>query len=189
MSEHHNANHDNHDENKTSALICEYMRLVRIKAYKAKSLCNRFDIDADDFVSEGFLGLLSAIRTYDEQKGKFEVYANACISNRIKNLMTSGGEMGGRTPTVSSENDSDGEFDITSLPDKRLTEEIVLEKESFREISAKLHEVLSQLEYSAFSFYLDSYSYSAIAEKLGVSVKTIDNALSRAKSKLRKVYG
>ncbi|MCL1866194.1 MAG: sigma-70 family RNA polymerase sigma factor [Oscillospiraceae bacterium] len=178
LSEHHNANHDEHDESKTSALICEYMRLVRIKAYKAKKLCNRFDIDADDFVSEGFLGLLSAIRTYDEQKGKFEVYANACISNRIKNLITSGGENG-----------SDGEFDITSLPDKRLTEEIVLEKESFREISAKLHEVLSQLEYSAFSFYLDSYSYSAIAEKLGVSVKTIDNALSRAKSKLRKVYG
>jgi RNA polymerase sporulation-specific sigma factor len=162
----------------TSSLILKYMKLVKIKARKAQKLSNRADIDVDDFISEGFLGLLSAIRTFDEKKGSFESYANVCISNRIKSAALSGRGFV-----------SDEEFDIFQTADKLLTEEIVLERESAHEISAKLSEILTRLEYAVFSLYLESYSYSSIAAKLSLPIKTVDNALSRARFKLRKVYG
>jgi len=154
------------------------MRLVKIKARKAIKVCRRNDIDVDDLISEGFLGLLSAIRTFDESKGSFDTYANVCISNKIKNVV-----FAGNIPV------SDNDFDITQVADKQLlTEEIIIEKESADEISSQLYRTLSQLEMKVFTLYLDSYSYSAIAQKLSISIKTVDNALSRARSKLRKVY-
>jgi len=164
----------------TSALILKYMKLVKIKAHKAKKLCHRADIDVDDLISEGFLGLLSAIRTFDEQKGSFESYANVCISNKIKNVVFAGS--GVSSVTVD-------ELDLTQAADKYLTDEIVIEKETLREISSKLCEILSDLEYKVFTLYLDSYSYTAISKKLSIPVKTVDNALSRARGKLRKIYG
>jgi RNA polymerase sigma factor (sigma-70 family) len=162
----------------SGTLILRYMKLVKIKAHKVIKLSRRTDIDVDDLISEGFLGLLSAIRTFDKKKGEFESYANVCISNRIKNAAFSGSVI---IP--------DDEFDITRAADKHLTDEIVIEKESESEISSKLSTHLSNLELKVFSLYLDSYSYSAIASKLSVTTKTVDNALSRARVKLRKIYG
>ena len=157
----------------------KYMKLVKIKAHKAIKICRRNDIDVDDLISEGFLGLLSAIRTFDENKGSFESYANVCISNKIKNVIFAGNVLV-----------LDNEFDIAEIADKQLSaEDIVAEKESKSEISSRLHQILSELELKVFTLYLDSYSYGAIAAKLSISIKAVDNALSRARSKLRKVYG
>jgi RNA polymerase sporulation-specific sigma factor len=162
----------------TSALILKYMNLVKIKAYKSKKLCRRFDIDVDDLISEGFLGLLSAIRSFDETKGSFEAYANVCISNKIKSTVFSGSQLL-----------IDNEFDVTQTADKQLlTDEIVIEKESEHEISSTISEILSELELKVFTLYLDSHSYSSIASRLSIPIKTVDNALSRARSKLRKIY-
>jgi len=163
-----------------SDVILKYMNLVKIKAHKAKKLCRRTDIDVDDLISEGFLGLLSAIRTFDEQKGSlFESYANVCISNRIKNAAFTGSGSGLAVD----------DFDLALTADSQLTDEIVIEKETISEISSKLSEILSNLEYRVFTLYLESYSYSAISEMLSIPVKTVDNALSRARFKLRRIYG
>jgi len=173
-----------HGLEENSALILKYMKLVKIKARKAKKLCRRSDIDVDDLISEGFLGLLSAIRTFDEKKGGFESYVNVCVSNKIKNALCQG-----RSGFERLERLQYDVYDITQTADKQLTEEIIIEKESESEISSKLEEVLSDLELKVFTLYLDSHSYSAIASRLSLTVKSVDNALSRARSKLRKVYG
>ena len=36
--------------------------------------------------------------------------------------------------------------------------------------------------------YLDGFSYAEIAEELALDMKAVDNALSAAKSKLKKLY-
>ena len=43
---------------------------------------------------------------------------------------------------------------------------------------------LSAREYQVLMLYLDAYSYEEIAKRLGVSVKTVDNALQRARKKV-----
>jgi RNA polymerase sporulation-specific sigma factor len=44
--------------------------------------------------------------------------------------------------------------------------------------------VLSELESSVLSLYLDGHSYEAIAERLECDTKTVDNALQRVKRKV-----
>ena len=47
-----------------------------------------------------------------------------------------------------------------------------------------LSSVLSELESSVLSLYLDGHSYEAIAERLDCDTKTVDNALQRVKRKV-----
>jgi len=44
--------------------------------------------------------------------------------------------------------------------------------------------VLSELESSVLSLYLDGHSYEAIAGRLRCDTKTVDNALQRVKRKV-----
>jgi RNA polymerase sporulation-specific sigma factor len=125
--------------------------------------------------------LLSAIRTFNENDGKFSSYANVCIDNRIKSVF--GRKLSDGNKYVAL---SDGNFNISLTPDRHLTEELVIEKENETEIAGFLSEILSETELKVFNLYLNSYSYNAIASRLSISVKSVDNALSRARGKLRK---
>ena len=49
---------------------------------------------------------------------------------------------------------------------------------------ACLSSVLSELESSVLSLYLDGHSYEAVGERLGCDTKTVDNALQRVKRKV-----
>ena len=73
------------DEASKSALIARYVPLVKSRAASMKT---RY-IDADDLVSEGFLGLLNAIRSYNETKGSFAAFAKVCVVNKMKNAVIS----------------------------------------------------------------------------------------------------
>ena len=60
-----------------SQLVTRYMRIITIKAHKMKCA----SIEFDDLVSEGFMGLLNAMKSFSEDKGKFFSFANVCITN------------------------------------------------------------------------------------------------------------
>jgi len=60
----------------------------------------------------------------------------------------------------------------------------VLGPEELRSLVACLSSVLSELESSVLSLYLDGHSYEAIAERLVCDTKTVDNALQRVKRKV-----
>ena len=65
-------------------------------------------------------------------------------------------------------------------------EELVISREEFDNIEAKMSEILSSLEWKVLTYYLEGKSYQEIADKLGRHVKSIDNALQRVKRKLEK---
>lgn len=165
-----------------SLLIKRYLNIIKIKATKImgsiRNSSSNASIDIDDLVSEGFLGLMSAIRTYNEEKGSFYTYANVCIANKIKTAVLSG-----KNNMSVADN-----FDLTAIVDKELTEELIIEKESENEISKSISEVLSERELEVFTLYLNAFSYSQISEKLMISVKSVDNALLRARTKLKLNY-
>ena len=60
----------------------------------------------------------------------------------------------------------------------------VISSEELHSLVACLSSVLSELESSVLSLYLDGHSYEAIAEKLDCDTKTVDNALQRVKRKV-----
>lgn len=65
-------------------------------------------------------------------------------------------------------------------------EELVISREEFIDIEAKMGQILSDLEWKVLISYLDGKSYQEIAAELGRHVKSIDNALQRVKRKLER---
>jgi RNA polymerase sporulation-specific sigma factor len=170
-----------HDEDRKDSVMSELItRYVGIIVIKANKLARGFNSlnkqDAEDFISEGFLALLNAIRTYEESKGAFSAYAGACIDNRMKNALGKA-----KRTLIFSE-----EFDPALIKEQAPgAEDVVIEKESREETLRKISRLLSEREFRVFEMYLDSYSYRQIASRLGVSVKSVDNSLSRARAKLK----
>jgi RNA polymerase sporulation-specific sigma factor len=60
----------------------------------------------------------------------------------------------------------------------------VISTEELQSLVACLSSVLSDLESSVLSLYLDGHSYEAIGERLVCDTKTVDNALQRVKRKV-----
>ena len=64
-----------------------------------------------------------------------------------------------------------------------------IEKEAFLGIKKRIFEILSKFELEVLQLYLGGFSYKAIGEKLGKSEKSVGNALSRVRKKLRAEIG
>ena len=60
----------------------------------------------------------------------------------------------------------------------------VISTEELHSLVGCLSSVLSELESSVLSLYLDGYSYETVAERLECDTKTVDNALQRVKRKV-----
>ena len=65
------------------------------------------------------------------------------------------------------------------------SKEDAIEKENYQQLKTIIKENLSQLERKVLKDYLQGYSYKEIATRLQISSKSIDNCLSRIKSKLK----
>lgn len=162
----------------TALLIRRYMPMIKAKAH-----CFKYSrVESDDLVSEGFLGLLSAIRSYNPEKGSFAAFASACISNKMRSAAAkSSANSLLSTPLDESflEEISDG---------NPATEDLIILKEQNNEMLKQVDELLSEREREVFYLYISAYSYTQIAEKLGISPKAVDNAITRAKAKLRNCF-
>lgn len=147
--------------------------------------------ETDDLIQEGMIGLFKAIRDYDDSRESgFCTFARVCItrqlataieaSNRKKHaplnsyvsLYSPVGEDG---VTLSETIVSDG----TDNP-----EQLIIAQENGRAFWEELKTKLSRLEREVLDEYLSGLNYRQIAEKLGKSPKTVDNALSRIKCKI-----
>lgn len=158
----------------TALLISRYSPIIRIKAAK---LHNK-EIESEDLCQEGYLALFDAIRGFDDSRGSFSAFAGKCISNRMINAAVK----------ARSALEKADDFDFTLIPDgSTSTDDYLISKEDNNAVIEKMLTSLSELEYNVFRQYLDGYSYKQIAEKMGITAKSADNALSRAKKKLKEV--
>lgn len=161
----------------TALLIAKYIPLI-----KAKARCfENSRVERDDLISEGFLGLLNAIRSYNPEKGAFAALASTCITNKMKSAIAKS--------SFSLIEMSMDESILEEISDKNpAAEDIIILKEENNEMLKQVEEVLSPKEKEVFYLYLCAYSYNQIADKLGISVKSVDNAITRAKAKLRNCF-
>ena len=67
-------------------------------------------------------------------------------------------------------------------------EEAVIEKTSYQQLYEKARTLLSDMENEVLELYLEGKDYTEIAQILGKSDKSIDNALQRIKGKIRKIH-
>lgn len=135
-------------------------------------------LDFEDAVQEGLIGLFSAIENYSEGgRAGFMTYAAVCIQNAIFSAKKAA-QRKKHAPLNSSVPIPAGQ----SIPGP---EEAADAREQVDLTMQKARTVLSLLEKKVLLLYLDGYSYRQIAQRLGISEKSVENALARLRRKLR----
>jgi RNA polymerase sporulation-specific sigma factor len=171
-------------------LVRRYYGFVRLKA-SSYFLAGG---DADDLIQEGLVGLYKAIRDFrTDRESSFRNFAELCITRQIitavktatRNKHTPLNQYVSFSQTPASGGDSEPTLDEV-LPGPTAHDPVnqVISTEELHSLVACLSSVLSELESSVLSLYLDGHSYEAIGERLGCDTKTVDNALQRVKRKV-----
>ena len=137
-------------------------------------------LDSDDFVQESMFGFLNAVRTYDVQKGvPFEAYAFVCMRNSMN---TAAGSISSEVPL---DNDSETFSTLEGAEDPL---KYVITAERLDEVLKACEVTLSDVEKTVVFFRASGMSYVEIGGKLGMTAKSVDNAVQRARRKLKDVF-
>lgn len=185
------------DSEAVDYLMDKYKNLVRRKA------ANLFLIGADkeDLIQEGMIGLYKAIRDYESEKpSSFYTFADLCISrqmysaikasNRKKNIPLNT-YISLYEPAFGEERGQEyGENYVNYVHREKNQnpEELVIDKENIAVLEYTIESRLSSLEKEVIQYYMNGLSYVEIAEVLGRSPKSVDNALQRIKTKLNQIF-
>ncbi|NLF79882.1 MAG: RNA polymerase sporulation sigma factor SigH [Clostridia bacterium] len=172
-------------------LIDKYKNFVRAKARSYFLI----GADKEDIIQEGMIGLYKAIRDFRPDKlSSFRAFAELCITRQIITAIKTATRQK-HIPLNSYislnkpiyDEDSDRTL-LDVISGTRVTdpEELVISREEFDNIEAKMSEILSSLEWKVLMYYLEGKSYQEIANDLDRHVKSIDNALQRVKHKLER---
>ena len=168
------------DKNATELLLKRYKNVVL-------SVARRFFLsggETEDLVQEGMCGLYSAIGGYSEGKSGFSSYATRCIRNRIIDAVkaTSGAKhsaLNNFLPIV--------EVGEELYPSRQNPEDELIKRENRREFLQKISKNLSSFEFQVTVMYMDGLTMAEMSSSTGKPIKSIDNALQRAKRKLLKL--
>lgn len=137
-------------------------------------------LDYEDAQQEGLIGLFSAIKHYDEEKGaSFSTYAFACIQNAQLSARRSATRQK-NVPLNNSLPLEDSPQQLSPNP-----EEQVLAAEALEDAMRQMSTALSGMERQVLLYTLDGLPGSEIAARLSVTPKAVENALGRARRKLR----
>ena len=149
--------------------------------------------EIEDLAQEGMIGLFQAIRDYDEKSpASFSTFAYACVKNRCRTAITTANRQK-HSPLnnyisifYSDDEVNEGdEKDVISDEGLNDPEFIYLRQEKIEKMYEELELKLSGMEKKVVSLYLEGLSRKEIADRLGKSEKSIDNALTRIHNKLK----
>ncbi len=137
-------------------------------------------LDTDDFVQEGMFGFLNAVRTYDVKKGvPFEAYAFVCMRNSINTAAYNA------SSDISIDDTAEAFQGLESTEDPLKQ---IITTERLNEVLNACEVSLSEVEKTVVFFKAGGMSYAEIGEKLGMTPKSVDNAVQRARRKLKDVF-
>ncbi len=164
---------DSESSEKISELLSRYMKTVF-------SLAGKYTVqgaDYEELVSDGMDALLTAIGCYDASRGTFSSFAFYCVANRMKNTLD---KFRRRRAKIVEEDKLEEIADSSPSPEERY-----LLKEDAIEVGRRIRNDLTESERNCLMGVVMGYSYEEIAAALGMDRKSVDNAISRARKKLR----
>lgn len=131
----------------------------------------------DDLLQEGKIGLFKAALHYDASKQTtFSSYATVCAFHEMLKFYNKA--------VVRQKENETGAEELRETVDRLSLDERLIGKEGAEFILKAIESELSALEKNVLNDSLSGLSYSETAVKRGISVKSVDNALTRIKRKL-----
>ncbi len=182
------------DQDIMDCIMDKYKTMVRRKA-RAMYLLGG---ENEDLIQEGMIGLIKAVRDYDASQGaSFSSFAELCVSRQMYSAIEAS-KRKKHLPLNSyislyeeSEESQDGKkmplIDTIEAAQDNDPEVLYFGKEYTEAFVENLKERLSPLENHVLYLHLMGTDYRKIAELLGKSPKSIDNAIQRIKGKAEKM--
>ena len=146
--------------------------------------------DSEDLTQEGMVGLLKAVREYDAEKAaSFRTFAELCIRSRLYSVLRASARekhiplnqsVSLDTPCFDSNSYTSGTNNLA----QRDPEDDLIDREHTAALLSGVRKQLSEFEAKILGYYLDGLSCREIAETVGRSPKSVDNAVQRIRRKV-----
>ena len=146
--------------------------------------------DSEDLTQEGMLGLLKAIREYNaDREASFRTFAEICVRSRLYSVLRDSARdkrkalnqsVSFHTPDF----DRDSYISGTNHLAQRNPEEFLIDREYTAALLSGVRKQLSEFEAKVLGYYLDGLSCREIADTVGKSPKSVDNAVRRIRRKV-----
>ncbi len=163
-------------------ILKEYSKILSFNAQKYYLI----GAEQEDLLQEGILGLLKAIKFYDETKSSFSSFAFLCIRREmisaIRKANTQKNSVLNEALTTSSMIEDSSDID-NYISSENNPEEAYLLKEEIKEFKNFSDKNFSKLEKEVLKYLIRGYSYREIAKILSKNLKSIDNTIQRIRKK------
>ena len=195
-------------------LVLDNLQLVKKVASKIYYRIPKGEIEFDELVNIGVIGLMKAIEKYDKEKANFSTYAYIRIRGEILDYLRSldilprglrdkvkKGEIVDENMDIPLSNSAiflsiekaiDGTDDlkfVDTLVSKLESPEEYAEKSELREKLLKVLDTLSEKEKQILQMiYFEEKDLKEISEKLNISISRISQIKSQALKKLKNVF-
>ena len=165
----------------------------------AKKISRRYFLaggDTDDIFQEAMIGLFKGFQSYKiSENSDFKNFASLCITRQIQTAIKSANRLKNKLLTEAISLNNQGAFEITGRDEDeehffivqsndQTAENALISKENVDEMLKQITNILSPMEKQVLRRYLDGLSYKEIGKLLDKSTKSVENALTRIKSKL-----
>lgn len=168
-----------------SILSDRYMPVLKGSAGRYAGIVG---VDIEDFMQEGMLALFRAVRGFNSRSGtQFSTYAITCINNSMSSAVKLH-LRGSRQNSNMYIDEMDERFlanESTFPRQDKPVEDLYIDRETSLIRAQQIEKLLSAFEQRVLRLYLTGHTYQQIAHVLGTSTKSVDNALQRARRKLR----
>ena len=165
-------------------LMEKYKNMVRKKARTMFLIGG----ENDDLIQEGMIGLFKAVRDYQpDRDAAFQTFASICVDRQIYiAIQSSNRQKHQPLNSYISLSEQDGENE-EHLGDNwgENPESIIIDQENVQDLEQEITATLSPMENQVLEYYLAGNGYGEIAQIMGKTPKSIDNALQRIRIKIR----
>ncbi len=172
----------NGDKTAFDGLAEKFRPLIKKEVLSAVSRSEELRGYYDEISQEALVALYGAAVSYNGEKNvTFGLFAKICIHNRIISYVRKiNAQLKRMNKTMLA---AEADVKKSDAP-----EELIEALERDAELQRLLSEALSGYEKRVFSLYLQKKSYAEIAATLGKDEKSVDNAIYRVKSKIKKAF-
>ena len=163
-------------------LAARYIPVVALRAsafYEGNA-----ELSNEDLGQEGFIGLIDAVKRYDENIGaSFRTFAVLCIDRRMKSVIKASFRKK-KIPKDSLVFIDDEDTPEIAANETENPENKVIALDEHRLLLERIRECSSEFEWTVLNHFLNGMSYQSIADRLKTSEKSVANALGRIRRKL-----
>lgn len=163
------------DDDAFKALYERYLPKIKTMSYSFQSL----SYDIEDLIQEATLGFYTAINAFDESQASFSSFSYLCMRRMLIALL----KKSVRKKEIP--NNCIVKLEDFSMVVDNNPEQIIIANEDFKHLKSKIFSELSELEREVLFKFINGLDYRTIANDMGISHKSVDNALQRVKKKLQ----